>query len=96
MEQELSWLFQRIWLLKTNFACDFVYAACRQFRSVGADWMFNTNQRNDGTELKDGGVSIDSWGGAVFGRHGGRLAAERGCIDQSAPTPAAATDVATA
>lgn len=84
-------------MIRTFQALDFNNETCRQFHSPGSDWMFNTNQRNDGTELKDAGVSIDSWGGAMFGRHGGRLAAERGCIDQSAPaTPAAATDVATA
>lgn len=42
--------------------------ACKQFRTPGADWLFNTSQRNDGTELKDAGLNIDAWGGAVFGR----------------------------
>ena len=43
-------------------------AACHQYRTIGGDWLFNTTQKNGGTELTDGGVNVDAWGGAVFGR----------------------------
>jgi hypothetical protein len=59
-------------------------AACRLYRTPGADWLFNTNQRNDGSELADAGLNVDSWGGAMG-------IPKRTCIGAAAATPAAAT-----
>jgi hypothetical protein len=41
---------------------------CHQYITPGADYLFNTKQRDDLNDLEDSGVNIDSWGGAIFGR----------------------------